>query len=101
SGVTDSAIPMPGQTETGIAVADFDRDGRPDIATSDQTNNPCSAILNPAPAPAPTPPPAPTATPVPPPVAGSTVNVARRSGTVTIKLKGSSKYGPVTTLKSI
>jgi hypothetical protein len=100
TGFSDAAIPMTGQTDVGIAVGDLDRDGRPDIVTSDTTNNTFSAILNPAPA-APAPTPTPTATTVAPPVAGSTVNVARRSGTVTIKLKGSSKYVPVTSLESI
>jgi hypothetical protein len=46
----------------------------------------------PAPSPAPAPTPTPTPTPLPPPVVGQSVNVAVTSGTILVKLPGSSRY---------
>jgi hypothetical protein len=89
----DPAIPVAGQ-QSGIAAGDFDGDGRADLAVSEITNSTFSALLNPAPAAPPTP--TATATPLPPPVAGKTVNAARKSGKVRFRRPGSKKFVTLT-----
>jgi hypothetical protein len=94
----DPAIPVAGQ-QSGIGAGDFDGDGRADLAVSEITNSTFSALLNPAPAvatPTPTPTPTATPTPLPPPVAGKTVNAARKSGTVRFRRPGSKKFVTLT-----
>jgi hypothetical protein len=85
----DSSIAVTGQ-QSGIASGDFDGDSRADLAVSEITNSTFSALLNPAPAATPTP--TPTSTPLPPPVAGKTVNAARKSGTVRFRKPGSTTF---------
>ena len=93
----DSAIPVAGR-QNAVGAADFDRDGRADLAFSEITGSTFSVLLNPAPAVAPTPTPTPTAAPapLPPPVAGKTVNGARRSGTVKFRRPGSNTFVTLT-----
>jgi hypothetical protein len=95
----DSTIVLAG-APNGIAAADFDGDGRPDLATSALTTNAVSVLLNPAPpqppAPTATPTPAVTATPLPPPVAGKTVNVKPVSGKVKFKRPGGKSFVTLT-----
>jgi hypothetical protein len=101
AGFTRETIPLPGDNN-GIAIADFDGNGRRDLALStfgtpgtDPNADTFRVLLNPSPAaPPPTPTPVPTATPTPtpPPVAGQSVNVARVSGTVKIKRRGSKAF---------
>jgi hypothetical protein len=88
----DPAIAVTG-AQSGIASGDFDGDGRADLAVSEITNYTFSALLNPAPA---SPTPTPTATPLPPPVAGKTVNGARKSGKVSFRRPGSKKFVTLT-----
>jgi hypothetical protein len=93
----DSAIPVAGR-QNAVVAADFDRDTRADLAFSEITNSTFSVLLNPAPAVTPTPTPTPTATPtpLPPPVAGKTVNAARKSGTVRFRRPGSKTFVTLT-----
>jgi hypothetical protein len=82
--------------QNGIGAADFDGDGRPDLAVSQisagtTTPSSFSVLLNPAPA-QPTPTPTPTATPV----AGKTVVAARRSGTVRFRKPGARTFVTLT-----
>jgi hypothetical protein len=91
----DPAIPVAG-TPNGIAAGDFDGDGRPDLAVTDLTGTTMSALLNPAPAATPTPTPTPTSTPLPPPVAGKTVNAARKAGTVRFRRPGTATFVTLT-----
>jgi hypothetical protein len=94
--VADPAIAMPTVLQNGAAAADFDGDGRPDLAISERNNSTFSVLLNPAPAAPPTPTstatPTATPTPLPPPVAGKTVNAARKSGTVKFRRPGTSTF---------
>jgi hypothetical protein len=90
----DPSIPVTGQ-QSGIAAGDFDGDGRADLVVSEISKYTFSVLLNPAPAVA-TPTPTPTATPLPPPVAGKTVNAARKSGTVRFRKPGSKKFVTLT-----
>jgi hypothetical protein len=88
----DAPISVPGSY--GVAAGDFDGDARPDIAASSLSTSQLSIFRNPAPVqpPAPTPTPTATPTPVPPPVAGKSVNAQEKSGTVKVRLPGSSKF---------
>jgi hypothetical protein len=95
----DPAIPMAG-TPNGIAAGDFDGDGRPDLAVTDLSGSTMSALLNPAPA-QPTPTPTPTSTPLPPPVAGKTVNAARKAGTVRVRRPGTTTFVTLTAAAQI
>jgi hypothetical protein len=89
----DPAIPGTG-SPNGIASGDFDGDGRPDLAVTDLPGSTMSVLLNPAPAATPTP--TPTTTPLPPPVAGKTVNAARKAGTIRFRRPGSKKFVTLT-----
>jgi hypothetical protein len=94
----DPSIPVAGQ-QSGIATGDFDGDGRADLAVSEISKYTFSVLLNPAPAvatPTPTPTPTATPTPLPPPVAGKTVNAARKSGMVRFRRPGSKKFVTLT-----
>jgi hypothetical protein len=92
----ESAIPVAGR-QNAVAAADFDGDKRADLAFSEITNSTFSVLLNPAPAVAtPTPTPTATPTPLPPPVAGKTVNGARKSGTVRFRRPGSKTFVTLT-----
>jgi hypothetical protein len=79
----------------GVAVADFDRDNRHDLAvSSDGGVGSLNVLLNPGP-PAPpvaTPTPTPSPTPIAPPVAGKDVNIEPVSGKVRLKRPGSNRY---------
>jgi FG-GAP-like repeat len=95
----DPSIPVTGQ-QSGIATGDFDGDGRADLAVSEITNSTFSVLLNPAPV-QPTPTPTPTATPLPPPVAGKTVNAARKAGKVSFRPPGGKTFVALTAAAQI
>ena len=77
----------------GVAVADFNRDGKPDLAASSDTLNGFAAFLNTTPS-AQQPPPVqtPTPTPIATPVAGKSVNATPVSGKVKVKLPGAKNF---------
>ena len=92
--VRDTSTPLPG-SPYGVAVADFNADGRTDVAVTSLTVNQMSVLLSPSPATQP--PPQPTPTPTPPatldnPQVNREVNVLPVSGTVRIKRRGSNRY---------
>ena len=91
----DTTTPLPG-TPNGVAVADFNADGRPDVAVTSLTVNQLNVLLSPSPATQPPPQPTPTPTPPAPtldnPQVNREVNVLPVSGTVKIKRKGSNRY---------
>src|SRR6185436_13727545 len=79
-----------------VAAADFNGDGRPDLAASSYSNTATdsfTALLNTTPAPQP---PA-----LPAPVAGKSVNVEPVSGTVRIKRKGRKRFVTLTSAAHI
>jgi hypothetical protein len=81
----------------GVAVADFNRDGVPDAAVSSLNANSVTALLSPSPPAQPTPVATPVATPTPAaPVRNKSVAAEVESGKVLIKLKGKSKFVPLT-----
>jgi hypothetical protein len=90
----DQPVALDGSPQA-VAAADFDGDSRPDIAVTQHVNDTFSVLLNPAPA-GPPPAPTPTPTPLPTPVAGKTVNVAPKSGKVTIRRPGSKRFVTLT-----
>ncbi len=91
----DTSTPLPGNPY-GVAVADFNADGRPDVAVTSLVANQLNVLLSPSPpAPPPPPPPPPTPTPTPTldnPQVNREVNVLPVSGTVKIKRKGSNRF---------
>jgi hypothetical protein len=94
----DSTIAVaPGAT--GLALADFNGDLRPDAGVSSLGANLLTILLSPSPpaqppppTPTPTPTPTPNATAVPPPVVNRSVNAEPVSGKVRVKLPNSSKF---------
>ena len=91
--VRDTSTPLPG-SPYGVAVADFNADGRPDVAVTSLVANQLNVLLSPSP-PSQPPPPQPTPTPTPTldnPTVNREVNVLPVSGTVKIKRKGSNRY---------
>ena len=79
-------------------MADFNGDGVPDAAVSSLTTNTVTALLSPSPAAQPTPTPVvtPVPTATPQPVRNKSVAAEVESGKVLIKLKGKTKFVPLT-----
>ena len=95
----DTSTPLPG-SPYGVAVADFNADGRTDAAVTSLNVNQMNVLLSPSPPPQPPPPqptpsPTPTPTPAPPlenPTVNREVNVLPVSGVVRIKRRGSNRF---------
>ena len=86
-GFAIDGAPLPAPTANGVAAGDFNADGRPDLAASNDQPNTLTVFLNTTPPPA-GPAPPPSAPPPGPPVPGKSAVVRVVSGKVLIKLPG-------------